>query len=80
MSFQKKNENIKINLTDIETEKLNISNKIKELSKSIEQKTNIVQTTFPKDSHLLTNNDNEKLNQKEQQSLDEVINRIFKKI
>ena len=53
LSFQKKNENIKINLTDIETEKLNISNKIKELSKSIEQKTNIVQTTFPKDSHLL---------------------------
>ena len=80
LSFQKKNETIKINLTDIENEKLKISNKINELSKSIEQKTNVVETVFSKESLPLTKDDNEKLNQKEQQSLDEVISRIFKKI
>jgi len=80
LSFQKKNETIKINLTDIENEKLKISNKINELSKSIEQKTNVVETAFSKESLPLTKDDNEKLNQKEQKSLDEVISRIFKKI
>ena len=80
LSFQKKNENIKINLTDIETEKLKISNKIKELSESIEQKTNIVETTFLKEDHLQPKSDIEKLNREEQKNLDEVISRIFKKI
>ena len=51
-----------------------------EYSKSIEQKTNVVETVFSKESLPLTKDDNEKLNQKEQQSLDEVISRIFKKI
>ena len=83
ISIQRKNENIKLNLTDIELEKQKISDKIKELNKSIEEKTNIVSTTFSNAPTQITNKDNEefnKLNETEQKSLDEVINRIFKKI
>ena len=78
--YQKNNETIKINLTDIEKEKLKISNKIRELSESIEQKTNVVETNFLKENLPLPKNDIDKLNHKEQKSLDEVISRIFKKI
>ena len=70
-------------MTDIELEKQKISDKIKELNKSIEEKTNIVSTTFSNAPTQITNKDNEefnKLNETEQKSLDEVINRIFKKI
>jgi hypothetical protein len=42
----KGNQNIKVNLNDIETEKEKISNKIKELSSSIEEKANVVSTDF----------------------------------
>ena len=80
ISFQKKNENIKLNLNDIEIEKEKISNKIKELSKSIEEKTNIVSTDFAKITPQIPLKNSEKLNDKEQKSLDEVINRIFNKI
>jgi len=80
ISFQKKNENIKLNLNDIEIEKEKISNKIKELSKSIEEKTNIVSTDFVKITPQIPSKNSEKLNEKEQKSLDEVINRIFNKI
>ena len=66
-----------MNLTDIEIEKDEISNKIKELSKSIEEKTNIVSTNFVKDNSKSVD---EKLNFKEQKNLDEVINKIFSKI
>ena len=66
-----------MNLTDIEIEKDEISSKIKELSKSIEEKTNIVSTNFVKDNSQSVD---EKLNFKEQKNLDEVINKIFSKI
>ena len=78
--FQRKNENIKINLTDIEKEKEKISNKIKELSKSIEEKTNVVETTFSNKEYSAQIKDVEKINDKEQKVLDEVIGRIFQKI
>ena len=67
---------IKVNLSDIETEKAKISDKIKELSNSIDEKKNIISTSFKKENLEI----NEKLNDKEQKSIDEVINRIFKKI
>ena len=78
--YQKKNENIKINLTDIKAEKEIISNKIKELGKSIEQKTNIVKTKFSNEDQVTQTKDLDKLNDTEQKSLDEVISRIFQKI
>ncbi|MDA7686235.1 hypothetical protein N8754_01575 [Candidatus Pelagibacter sp.] len=76
LSSENKNTMIKVNLSDIETEKAKISDKIKELSKSIDEKTNIVSTTFKKENLEIT----EKLNDKEQRSLDEVIGRIFQKM
>jgi len=78
--YQKKNENIKINLADIKSEKEMISNKIKELGKSIEEKANIVETKFSNENHVVQTKDLEKLNDKEQKSLDEVISKIFQKI
>ena len=80
LSYQKINENIKINLTDIKTEKEIISNKIKELGESIEKKVNVVETKFSNEDHKAQSKDLEKLNEKEQKSLDEVISRIFQKI
>ena len=80
LSIRRKNETIKVNLTDIEVEKEKISNKIKELSETIEQKTNVVSTNFAKENDRTINKDIEKLNDKEQKSLDEVISRIFNKI
>ena len=67
---------IKVNLNDIETEKAKISVKIKELSNSIDEKTNIISTSFNKEDLEIS----EKLNDKEQKSLDEVMGRIFKKM
>ena len=78
--YQKKNENIKINLADINTEKEMISKKIKELGKSIEEKANVVETKFSNEDHVEQTKDLEKLNDKEQKSLDEVISKIFQKI
>ena len=61
--YQKKNENIKINLADIKSEKEMISNKIKELGKSIEEKANIVETKFSNENHVVQTKDLEKLKQ-----------------
>ena len=84
ISFQRKNENIRLNLNDIELEKQKISDKIKELNKSIEEKTNIVSTNFvnepSKISKFEESSNLSELNETEQKSLDEVISRIFKKI
>jgi len=80
LAAQKKNTTIKDNLNFIETEKEEISNKIKELNKSIDEKTNIIPSNFIKKSLVKTEEKTETLNDKEQKSLDEVINRIFAKI
>lgn len=80
LAAQKKNITIKENLNFIETEKEEISNKIKELNKSIDEKTNIIPSNFIKQSLVKTEEKNETLNDNEQKSLDEVINRIFAKI
>ena len=76
LSPENKNAMIKVNLNDIETEKAKISDKIKELSNSIDEKANIISTSFKKENLEIS----EKLNDKEQRSLDEVIGRIFKKM
>jgi len=80
ISAKRKNETIKDNLNLIENEKEQISNKIKELNKSIEGKTNIILTPFLNETEKQVPKDSDKLNEKEQKSLDEVINRIFAKI
>ena len=80
LAVQKKNITIKENLNFIETEKEEISNKIKELNKSIDEKTNIIPSNFIKQNLVKTEEKTETLNDKEQKSLDEVINRIFAKI
>ncbi len=80
LSIQKKNETIKGNLNNIELEKQKISNKIQELNKSIEGKSNIVVSSFVKETPEDAKKDIGKLNDVEQKSLDEVINRIFAKI
>jgi len=80
LAGQKKNTTIKENLNFIETEKEEISNKIKELNKSIDEKTNIITSNFTKQDLVKTEEITETLNDKEQKSLDEVINRIFAKI
>ena len=80
LAAQKKNITIKENLNFIETEKEEISNKIKELNKSIDEKTNIIPSNFIKKSLVKTEEKTETLSDKEQKSLDEVINRIFAKI
>jgi len=80
LSARKKNETIKENLNYIETEKEKISNKIKELNKSIEGKSNIVSSSFVKEIPNEAKKDINKLNDIEQKSLDEVISRIFDKV
>ena len=61
-------------------EKNKISNKIKELNQSIDEKTNIIPSSFVKENTDKKEDKIEILNDKEQKSLDEVINRIFAKI
>ena len=80
LSSKKINETIKENLNFIETEKEKISDKIKELNKSIEGKTNIVSTPFVDTAKKQNGANVDNLNDKEQKSLDEVISRIFAKI
>jgi len=77
---RKKNETIKVNLNDIELEKQKISNKIKELNNSITGKSNIISPNIIKEIPTETQKDIDKLNDTEQNNLDEVINRIFSKI
>jgi len=80
ISSRRKNDNIKTNLADIEIEKQKISNKIKELNKSIEEKTNVFSTNFPKEKPRVVEKNIKDLTDREQKSLDEVISRIFKKL
>tara|TARA_B110000027_G_C16115895_1_gene300052 strand:+ start:800 stop:1837 length:1038 start_codon:yes stop_codon:yes gene_type:complete len=80
MLAKEKNEIIKSNLDNIQTEKEKISGKIKELNASVERKTNIISTPFIKDNSEKIKKDVDILNDKEQKSLDEVISRIFAKI
>ena len=80
LTTQKKNTTIKEHLNSIEMEKEKISNKIKDLNKSIDEKTNIIPSNFVKENLVKTEEKNETLNDKEQKNLDEVINRIFAKI
>ena len=80
LSTQKKNEITKENLNNIEIEKEKISNKIKDLNKSIEEKTNIISSPLIKSTSDDAKKNVDKLNDKEQKSLDEAISRIFAKI
>ena len=80
LATQKKNEMIKENLNFIEIEKEQISNKIKDLNKAIGEKANIISSNFVKENIVRTDKKTEVLNDKEQKSLDEVINRIFAKM
>jgi hypothetical protein len=80
LSAQKKNESIKVNLDHVQLEKQKISNKIQELNKSIEGKSNIVTSSFVQETPVDVKKDITNLNDIEQKSLDEVINRIFAKI
>ena len=77
---QKNSENIRINLSDLELEKEKISNKIKELNRSIEEKTNVISTKFNEVKPIIKRDELESLNDKEQKSLDEVVKRIFQKL
>ena len=61
-------------------EKEKISSKIKDLNKSIEEKTNIISSPIIKSFSEVAKKDIEKLDDKEQKSLDEAINRIFAKV
>ena len=70
----------KLNLNNIELEKQKISNKIKELNNTITGKSNIISSPIIKESPVDARKDISNLNDKEQKSLDEVINRIFAKI
>jgi len=95
-SAQKINANIKENLNDIKFEKEKISNKIFELNKAIgAEKTNIIPSSFTQEVNTIREkktsvekNDlveskkdiSKNLTSSEQESLDEVINRIFAKI
>ena len=80
LSTQKKNEITKENLNNIEIEKEKISNKIKDLNKSIEEKTNIISSPLIKGTSDDAKKNVDKLNDKEHKSLDEAISRIFVKI
>ena len=77
---RKKNETIKLNLNDIELEKQKISNKINELNNSITGKSNIISPNILKETPKEPREEIQKLDDKEQKSLDEVINKIFSKI
>ena len=80
LSTQKKNEITKENLNNIEIEKEKISNKIKDLSKSIEEKTNIISSPLIKGTSEDAKKNVDKLDDKEQKNLEEAITRIFAKI
>jgi len=77
---QKNSETIKLNLSDIEIEKENISNKIKALNRSIQEKTNVISTKFNKEEPNISRENLENLNDEEQKSLDEVVKKIFQKL
>jgi len=76
---RKRNDNIKVNLDNVELEKENISNKIKELNSAITQKSNIISSPILKEISTEDQNAIKNLDKKEAKSLDDVINRIFSK-
>ena len=80
LSMQKRNDIFRENFKNIEMEKEKISSKIKDLNKSIEEKTNIISSPIIKSFSEVEKKDIEKLDDKEQKSLDEAINRIFAKV
>ena len=74
---QKNNKNIKENLNNIAIEKEIISNKIKELSESLALKSNIVPSSFVKESAADVQENINKSDGTKEKDLDEVINKIF---
>ena len=80
LSLRKNNKTIKENLNIIETEKQKIANKIADLNSTIGIKSNIISAPIVKEIPLEAKEDISKLNDKELDSLDEVIKRIFNKI
>ena len=80
LSMQKRNDIFRENFKNIEMEKEKISSKIKDLNKSIEEKTNIISSPVIKSFSEVAKKDIEKLDDKEQKNLDEAINRIFAKV
>ena len=74
---QKNNKNIKENLNNIALEKEIISNKIKELSESLMLKSNIVSSSFVKESVADVQENINKSESTKEKNLDEVINKIF---
>ena len=86
LAAQKKNEIIKGNLKNIESEKEKISNKIKELSSTIVGKSNVVPSSFAKAIPVLNEKPTEtekeisNLADDEKKKLDDVISRIFAKM
>ena len=74
---QKNNKNIKENLNNIAIEKEIISNKIKELSESLALKSNIVSSSFVKESATDVQENIIKSDGTKEKDLDEVINKIF---
>ena len=79
LSVQKNNQVIKENLNNIKTEKEIIASKIEELNKSVGLKSNIVSSSFDQKNQNNIKNEINKLNDKEQKSLNEVVNKIFSK-
>ena len=74
---QKNNKNIKENLNNIAIEKEIISNKIKELSESLALKSNIVSSSFVKESAADVQENINKSDGTKEKDLDKVINKIF---
>ena len=80
LSMQKRNDIFKENFKNIEMEKEKISSKIKDLNKSIEEKTNIISSPLIKGTSEDAKKNVDKLDDKEQKNLEEAITRIFAKI
>ena len=86
LTAQNKNKVIKENLNNIELEKEKISNKIKELSSTIVGKSNVVPSTFVRETSSIKENfieakkDINNQTDSDKKRLDDVINRIFAKI
>ena len=86
LAAQKKNEIIKGNLHNIESEKEKISNKIKELSTAIVGKSNVVPSSFTSEKPIINKmpteaeKDINNLADSDKKKLDDVISRIFAKM
>ena len=76
---QNRHDILKTNMTKIEIEKNNISNQIQELNDSLNN-TNIVKTPFLKEIPQEITEDLKHMNSDEKKNLDDVVNKIFKKL